>query len=550
MRLTFDSLIIEGDKKEVLTSDLIAAFTVAVMIIPQAMAYAVLAGFPPIYGLYTCLLPLAIYPLIGKSKFLSVGPVAILSVILLSGLAEFAEPQTAEYIKIGIFVGLVAGMMQVLFAIFRLGFLVNFLSQPVLTGFISAAALIIISSQLKHFFGLEVERSQTAMGMFTNVCKDINNCDLWSMIICGTAIVGMLFLKKVKKSFPSALFILVLASVLVHFLKLDSVKLIGSVPSGLPSFYDPLQLDKALMISLLPLCFVIALISFIESYAIAKALGSRHGVHRYDSNKETLALGVSKIFGAFFQSMPSTGSFSRSAVNESSGAKSGWSSIFAAILVVIALLFLTKLFYYIPYPILAAIIIASVIKLVDIKEMRYLYATDRSDFWLMLITFFSTLLMGIQLGIFTGLILSFILILRKVSKPETAILGEIDSGIYKNIDRFGDAYTNDHVLIFRYDDDIFFGNADHFYDSVTNALKAKPSATHLILDMSSVSNIDSTGVKNFKILIHMLRKAHIKLHLSGPKGILRDRLDLEGIRASEWIRFHLRIEKAMEEIGG
>jgi len=481
-----ESILILGKSPgQALLKDFIAAITVSVMIIPQAMAYSVLAGFPPIYGLYACLVPLLLYPLFGTSPFLSVGPVALVSILLAGGLCLLAEPFSAKYIQLGLLVALIAGVFQCLLAVFKLGSLVNFLSHPVLSGFTSAAAVIIIASQATTLLGIEVERSSSIIGMCRSLFYKISELDLMSSVIGVVSLVFIIGLKKIRKSLPAALLIVVLMSILVYFLKLESVRVVGEIPSGLPSFLNPITLDVNTIIKVLPLSIVIGLVSFVESMAIAKSLGSKHGVYKYHSDRELWALGLSKIGGAFFQAIPNTGSFGRSAINESAGAKTGWSSIFAAVIIGVGLLLFTEVFSYIPYPVLAALVISAVIKLIDIKEIKHLYSRDKSDFWVLLITLLVTLTLGVRTGIIVGIILSIIMLLKEVSTPHIAVLGKIDS----------------------------------------------------------------TGIRKFYQLIHSLHKNNISIHFAGAKGSLRDRLKEEGIIAAlGQENQHMTIERAMEKI--
>jgi len=513
-----------------LGNDLIAALTVAVMIIPQCMAYSVLAGFPPIYGLYACLVPLILYPIFGTSPYLSVGPVALVSILLAGGLCLYAKPFTEEYIRLGLVVSLLAGLFQVLLAAFKMGSLVNFLSHPVLSGFTSAAAIIIIMSQIPSLLGIEVERSASIVGIVKNLFSNLGKIESTSALVgCGSLAVIVL-LKKIRKKFPGALLVVILSSLAVYLLNLNSVRIVGDIPSGLPSFYNPVKLDYKELWMLVPLSIVIGLVSFVESMAIAKSLGSKNGIYKYHSNQELLALGASKIGGAFFLAIPNTGSFGRSALNESSGAKSGWSSIFASVIVGIGLLFFTKVFSYIPYPVLAALIISAVMKLIDFNVIKHLFSHDRSDFGVLLFTLLMTLFLGVRVGIMSGIILSIIMLLREVATPHIAILGKInDDGIYRNIKRFEEAEVEEDVLIIRYDNDIFFGNAEHFFDTVESELSIRPKTKHIILDLTSVTKIDSTGIIKFHQLIDILKNNDIDVRLAGAKGPLRDRLKSEGV---------------------
>jgi SulP family sulfate permease len=531
--------------------DSIAAITVVMMAIPQGMAYAVLAGVPPIYGLYTFLIPLLIYPLFSSSKYMSVGPTAIVAIIMVTGLCDKASVMSAEFIQLSIMVSLMAGIIQMGMSFLKMGFLVNFLSHPVLKGFTSAAGVIIIIGQLKYALGVQIERTQNLLGTITELIKNIQSSSIPAIGLFVCSLIGILFFKKIKKAFPAALIFIVIGSLLVFILKLEAeVPIIGDVPSGLPSVINPLVLDSAVFISLLPLAGVISFISFVESLAIAKSLDGKEGKYEVDANKELLGLGMAKFIGAFFQAIPSTGSFSRSALNDDSGAKTGLSSIIAACLIGISLLLFTKAFYYIPYAVLAAIIIGAVYKLIDYKTAVHLYNTDRGDFWVMIITFLVTLSFGVLTGITTGIALSLLLILRKVSAPHYAVLGKIDeSGIYKNVNRFEEAIVNDEILIIRYDDDVFFGNAIHFFDSILSEIENMPSAKILILDMSSISNIDSTGIIQLRILIQELNSNSMSLHIAGPKGPLRDRLQSEGIYDLIGIQnIHLTIAKTMQAL--
>lgn len=521
------------------------------MAIPQGMAYAVLAGVPPIYGLYTFVIPLLIYPLFSSSKYMSVGPTAIVAIIMVTGLCDKASVMSAEFIQLSIMVSLMAGIIQMGMSFLKMGFLVNFLSHPVLKGFTSAAGVIIIIGQLKYALGVQIERTQNLLGTITELIKNIQSSSIPAIGLFVCSLIGILFFKKIKKAFPAALIFIVIGSLLVFILKLEAeVPIIGDVPSGLPSVINPLVLDSAVFISLLPLAGVISFISFVESLAIAKSLDGKEGKYEVDANKELLGLGMAKFIGAFFQAIPSTGSFSRSALNDDSGAKTGLSSIIAACLIGISLLLFTKAFYYIPYAVLAAIIIGAVYKLIDYKTAVHLYNTDRGDFWVMIITFLVTLSFGVLTGITTGIALSLLLILRKVSAPHYAVLGKIDeSGIYKNVNRFEEAIVNDEILIIRYDDDIFFGNAIHFFDSILSEIENMPSAKILILDMSSISNIDSTGIIQLRILIQELNSNSMSLHIAGPKGPLRDRLQSEGIYDLIGIQnIHLTIAKTMQAL--
>ncbi len=501
-----------------------AGLTVGIMLVPQGMAYALLAGLPPIYGLYAGLVPMMIYPFFGTSRHLSVGPVALVSILVLTGLTEFAEPFSEEYISLAILTSLVAGAIQVALALFRMGFLVNFLSHPVISGFTSAAALIIGISQLKYFFGINVPRSGSIISTLQDLFSHMNEVHFLTLIIGFVGLAAIVIMKKVKRSLPGALIVVILSIISISVFGWDKagVAIIEDVPKGLPAIRMP-DITLQNIFNVFPLALIICLISFIESLAIAKTLSAKHGNYPIIADRELLALGLAKIAGSFFQAFPNTGSFTRSAINEQAGAKTGVSSLIAGIVVILTLLFLTPLFYYLPQAILAAIVISAVFGLIDVKGARKLFARDKNDFYVLLTTFGLTLFLGIREGVLAGIILSLILIIWKVSKPHYAILGNLPNTPYfRNIERYEEAKTDPDYLIIRYDDDIFFGNAEHFYETVLKQAGKHQGIKSLVLDCSSIGHIDSTGVHHFKLLKVSIEKQGLKFIVTSLKGPLRD----------------------------
>ena len=512
-------------------ADLLAGLTVAVIIIPQGMAYAMLAGLPAIYGLYAAFIPLMIYPLFGSSRHLSVGPVALVSIILFVGLSTIADPGTPEFIQLALLTSLVAGIIQIALALFRLGILVKFLSDPVIHGFTAAAAIIIIMSQLKSILGIELSASSNVIQIIRELLQNVVNTHIPTFIIGVSALALILLIKRIKNSLPAGLIAVILGTILMYVFSWHEmgVALVGQVPKGLPDFTSNfIKLDQ--IIQIVPLAFVICLISFIESLAIAKSIAARHDNYVINANQELFSLGLAKIVGSFFQAFPNTGSFSRSAVNDESGAKSGISSMFAAFFIGITLLFLTPLFYYLPKPILGAIIITAVLGLLNIKYGINLWHADRKDFYVFLATGLLTLLFGIQQGVLAGIILSVIMILLKTSKPHYAILGNLpETTAFRNIKRFPDARTREDMLILRYDQDLYFGNAEHFYDTVMNEIGAHPHMTKFILNASGITQVDSTGISKFKLLLNAIKKQRIKFIITQIRGPIRDQFDHAGI---------------------
>ncbi len=519
-------------RKSDLRGDLVAGITVAVMLIPQGMAYAMLAGLPPVYGLYAGIVPLFLYVLFGSSMHLSVGPVAIVSLLVLTGISEFAEAGTSEYMTLAILVGLMAGVIQLLLGLCRMGFMVNFLSHPVMTGFTSAAAFIIVFSQLKNLLGISIPASskihKVAYGIFQNL-EHINGLTVL-LSLCGITLIWTL--KKINKSIPGALIAVVLGTLIVYFLSLNErgVSVVGAVSSSLPSLGLP-DMSMAQISQLLPLALAICLISFIESLAISKTIAAKSKTYKIDPNQELIALGISKIGGAFFQSYPTTGSFSRSAINYDSGANTGLASIITAAVLVLTLLFLTPVFYYLPNAVLASIIIVSVIGLIDIKEARTLWRTDRLDFITFILTFLVTLFVGIQAGVLAGVMASVALIVYRNSRPHVVILGRLPgTASYRNIERFEDSIQNKNVLIVRFDAPLYFGNADFFKTYIENLISNfKEDIELLVVDFSSITDIDSSGMHALEDSIDYVRANEVSLFVACAIGPVRDKLFVAGL---------------------
>lgn len=393
-----------------LWADVIAGLTVGVMFIPQAMAYAVLAGLPPIYGLYGGLLPLFLYAILGSSRHLSVGPVAVSAILIAEGISKIAEPLSPEFVSFAILAALLIGLLQVLFSVLRLGFLVKYLSHPVIAGFTSAAAIIIFASQLKDLLGFEIPRFHHLHETVSYAGTHLYDINWIAFVMCVGAILIMLFIKKKSPKIPSALVVVVLGTVLSYGLNLTDygLKIVGEVPSGLPDFEVPfLSIEKVQL--LLPTVFTVTIIGIVESIGIAKAMESKHDYYTVRPNQELFALGIAKIGGAFFQALPTSGSFTRSAINNEAGAKTAVSSLVTVVLITLTLLFLTPIFHYLPKAILAAIILLAVRSLLEYQEAKHLWQVDKPNFVVMMMTFVCTLILGIELGVLIGVVFSLMM---------------------------------------------------------------------------------------------------------------------------------------------
>lgn len=519
-------------KRSYFRGDLLAGLTVGVMLIPQGMAYGLLAGLPPIYGLYASIIPLFLYSFFGTSRQLSVGPVALVSLLILAGVGQFAETGTEAFIGMAIATAFIAGVIQVLLGVFRLGFLINFLSHPVIAGFTSAAAFIIGLSQLKNLLGINISRSNYIHEIVISTAQNIGGIH-WPTVALGIGgIAFILILKRINKAIPAALLAVVASTIAVYFFGMQEqgVEIVREVPKGLPPVSVP-KINWQMVMQLLPLALTICLISFIESLAIAKTIESMHKSYRVVPNQELIALGLTKIGGAFFQSYPTTGSFTRSAVNNDSGAQTGVSSMISAVLVAVTLLFLTPLFFYLPKAILASIIVVAVINLVDYKAAIHLWRTDRRDFMTMMVTFVATLTLGIQNGVFTGVILSLAFMVYRNSKPHISILGQLpDSRSYRNINRFEKAIRYNQILIVRFDAQLYFGNCSYFRESMEALAEKEGKELKLvILDASGIHDIDSSGIQTLEEFMAFLNQRKILFYLSGAIGPVRDILKKNGL---------------------
>ncbi|MEM6377989.1 MAG: solute carrier family 26 protein [Bacteroidota bacterium] len=513
--------------KEQLRGDLSAGLSVGVMLIPQGMAYAIIAGLPPIYGLYACTIPLLIYALLGTSRQLAVGPVAMVSLLTASGIGMLAEGGTELYILLAVTLALMVGVFQFVLGIFKLGFLVNFLSHPVISGFTSAAALIIGLSQLKHLLGVDIPRSHHVHEIIGHAIHEFGVINWITFAIGIGGIVLIKLAKKVVKVIPGQLLAVFFGILLVAGLGLteQGVKIVGEVPKGLPEFALP-SFDLGYLEALLPIALTISLVSFMESIAVAKAIQARHKDYKIIPNQELIALGAANIGGAFFQSYPVTGGFSRTAVNDQAGAKTGMASVFSAVLIILTLLFLTPLFYYLPKAILASVIMVAVFGLIDYKEALHLWKSDRTDFWMLIFTFIATLTLGIETGIGVGVLLSLAMVIYKTTRPHFAVLGQVpNTHFYRNIERFGQTIERKALLIIRYDAQLYFANVNFVKDTLEEQIKRKGAPLEaVILNADSTNSIDSSAVHALEEITESLKERGLKLYLTGVKGPVRDAL--------------------------
>ena len=502
------------------------------MLIPQGMAYAMIAGLPPVYGLYASTIPLILYALLGTSRQLAVGPVAMVSLLTAAGVATLAEPGSDTYIALAIALALMVGIIQFLLGAFRLGFLVNFLAHPVVSGFTSAAALIIGFSQLKHLLGISLPKGGHVHEILLAAVRQIDQVHLPTFLLGAGGILVILVARRIDRRIPAPLLAVLLGILAVSILGLDQlgVRIVGEIPVGLPSLSLP-ALNGSVIQSLLATALAISLVSFMESIAVAKAIQSRHRVDELDPNQELIALGAANIGGAFFQSYPVTGGFSRTAVNDQAGARSGLASIISAGLILLTLLFLTPLFHNLPNAILAAVIMVAVFGLIDYKEVIHLWHTDRSDLWMLAVTFVATLALGIEEGILIGVVLSLGLVIYRTSRPHIATLGRVPgSDFYRNVERFDHLEIRPDILILRLDAQLYFANLNYCKDQIRRQVREKgPALRCLVLNAESISHIDSSAAQMLHDLIRDLRGQGLTIMMNSIIGPVRDRMAAHGL---------------------
>lgn len=511
--------------------DLFAGLTVGVMLIPQSMAYALLAGMPAIYGLYASLIPLLIYPFLGTSRHLAVGTVAIDMLIVAAGVGAIAQAQTEHYVALAILLALMTGAIQIGMGMMRMGFMVNFLSRPVIAGFMSAAPLIIAASQIGNLFGMDLPQTQYVHILLWEAFQHIDGLHLLSTVVGLVTVALLLGLQFFKPSAPGALIVVALGIALVWIFGLgqQGIEVVGEIPSGLPIPAIP-DISTENLEALGSTAVTLALVQFMSVMSLGKVFASKHN-YSVDANREMIAIGSSNVLGSFFRSMPISGSFSRSAVNEKAGARTPISNIIAAAVIALTLLFLTPVFYYLPVPVLAAIIMVAAVGLIDIPEMRYLLKTKRRDGLVALLTFGGTLAIGIQEGILIGIGASILTILYRVSRPNVAELGHMPGTTeFRSMQRHPEAEAIEGIYMLRVDASFSFANAELIKDRLLeNSTREGRGFNALVIDASGVNDLDTTSAAMLNDVIDTLDERDIELYIAGAKGPVRDTIQRAGL---------------------
>lgn len=510
--------------------DLTAGFTVGVMLIPQVMAYAVLAGVPPIYGLYASLVPLVAYTLLGTCRHLAAGMSAATMVIVAAGLGQLAEPMTAEYVGLAIVLAALVGVTQLAMGVARLGFVANLLSRPVIAGFTSAAAIIIAASQIGGLLGLELPRSQHVHVLFWEAMQNIEAIHYPSLAIGVGGIVAVLLLRRWSAMFPGELAVLAVSAVAAWALELGAggMELVGSVPGGLPRIALP-DVGLGTLEALWPTVIAVALVQFMNVVSLGRVFSARYR-YTIEPNQELVAVGTANLLGSLFQAIPSSASFSRSAVNEQAGARTAASNVVAAALVGLTLLFLTPLFRYLPLPALAAIIMVAAANLLNLRELRELFTTKPSDGVIALFTFAAVLVIGIEEGILLGVTVAVLKIMYRISRPHVAELGHLPATrSFRSLDRFDDSVPIEGILILRVEAGFSFFNAKFFKEYILEKSRQEREIRALVIDGLSINYLDSTAVQALFEVVGTLKEWGVDIHFTGLTGPVRDVVERSGL---------------------
>ncbi|EGG15858.1 hypothetical protein DFA_09527 [Cavenderia fasciculata] len=530
-------------KLEYLQNDISVGLSSGTMIIPQSMAYALLAGLPPIYGLYTAFIPPLIYSLFGSSRHLAVGPLALMSIMVGASVQAFENTTLSEQIGLANLLSLLVGVNFLIMCFLQLGFLINFLSRPVLSGFTSAAAIIIILSQTNSLFGFSGGQQQFAWKYVIQIVKNLGHTQ-WIAVLMSVICFLLLYvfkhhIKTIPKTtipMPAPLILVALGLLASYFLDLEGkgIAVVGTIPSGLPSASFFTNFDFNTAISLYKDSLVIPIVGLIETVSASKVAANKC---RYElsMNKELFALGMANIIGCIFQSYPSAGAFGRTSLHLASGAKTQVTTIVSVVVVGVTLLFLTKVFYYLPKVVLAAIVIFAVSQLVDLEEVQKLWKINKPDMFLLLIAFWATLVLGVQVGIATAVILSLVLVIYQSSKPNTAICGRIPgTASFTDVALHPEAIVEQGVTVFRFDSPIIFVNAYYLRKQLKKIYKLEdetknPLIKAIILDFGAVTNVDSTGIKYLKELIRELTELSIVTSFADIRPNVLEQLKVSGI---------------------
>ncbi|WP_091521129.1 SulP family inorganic anion transporter [Aerobium aerolatum] len=526
-------------QRSTFTNDMIAALIVTIMLIPQSLAYAMLAGLPAEVGLYASVLPLVAYAIFGSSRTLAVGPVAVVSLMTATAVGEIAAQGTNAYLVAATLLALMSGLMLIAMGLFKLGFVANFLSHPVISGFITASGLLIAAGQLKHLLGIQAAGNtlpEIARGVLTN----LNAINMPTLVI-GLGVLAFLYFVRLKlkallmglglgsrmadvitKAGPVVAVAATILAASVLDLGKEGVALVGAIPQGFPVPGLP-AIDFDMVRALAGPALLISLIGFVESVSVAQTLASKRR-QRIVPDQELIGLGAANIAAGISAGYPVTGGFARSVVNFDAGAETPAAGIYTAVGIALATLFLTPLLASLPQATLAATIIVAVLSLVDLKAIRRVWAYSRADFSAMAATILGTLFLGVEAGVVIGVLLSLVLHLYRTSRPHMAVVGQVPgTEHFRNIERH-QVMTSPQLLSVRVDESLYFANTRYLEDRIAALVAERPNVKHVVLMCSAVNAIDASALESLEEINHRLNDAGITLHLSEVKGPVMDRL--------------------------
>ncbi|PWR19645.1 SulP family inorganic anion transporter [Zavarzinia compransoris] len=525
--------------RRTLASDLVAAIVVTIMLVPQSLAYAMLAGLPPQIGLYASILPLVAYALFGTSRTLAVGPVAVVSLMTAAAAGTVAAPGTPEYVAAALILALESGLILLAMAVFRLGFLANFLSHSVISGFISASGLLIAASQLKHILGVKAA-GDTLPALAAELFQGLSAVNPYTLAIGAVATVFLFWVRKrlkpllvrlglgaraadmVAKAGPVAAVVGSIAVVTGFALDAEGVKTVGLIPGGLPPLGLPL-FDAGLWLALAGPALLISVVGFVESVSVAQTLAAKRR-QRIDANAELVGLGAANVAAAVTGGYPVTGGFARSVVNFDAGAETPLAGVFTALGLLVTTLLFTPLFEKLPQAVLAATIIVAVLSLVDLGALGRTWRYSRADFAAMAVTIALVLLVGVEAGIVAGVAVSLLLFLHRTSRPHMAIVGRVPgTEHFRNVERHA-VIESETVLSLRVDESLYFANARYLEDRIYDLIARRRSVRHVVLMCSAVNLIDASALESLEAIDARLKAAGVAFHLSEVKGPVMDRL--------------------------
>lgn len=525
--------------RTIFTNDMIAAIIVTIMLIPQSLAYALLAGLPPVVGLYASILPLVAYAIFGTSRTLAVGPVAVVSLMTAAAAGKIAVSGSPEYLAAAIALALLSGLMLLVMGIFRLGFMANLLSHPVISGFITASGIIIATSQIKHLLGITAV-GENLVSLVASLFVSLADYNIYTLAIGTSATLFLFWVRKglkpllqklglnqrsaeiITKAGPVFAILASILAVIIFDLDTKGVKIVGDIPIGLPPIAIP-SLNGEIWSQLFVGALLISVIGFVESVSVAQTLAAKRR-QRIDPDQELIGLGASNIASAFSGGYPVTGGFARSVVNFDAGAETPAAGAFTAIGIALASVFLTPLLFNLPIATLAATIIVAVLSLVDFKTPLQLWKYSKSDFAAIAATILVTLAIGVETGVIAGVVLSLILYLWRASRPHAAIVGRVpETEHFRNVERH-EVITYPQLITVRMDEALTYLNARWLEEFILEQVSGNSQVSHVILMCSAVNEVDASGLESLEAINHRLGDSDIQFHLSEIKGPVMDKL--------------------------